>query len=277
MRLLLHADASRQWEPAATIAARLARATGGSVTVVTAERIKRRQQEVVRRADQLLGLPKPQFAVVAEPGLVEQVVPAVANRGAFDCLVLAPLGGLDWLTHGHIVARIVAHSRPSVLLARGGAVGYTKALVCTEGPGHGAKDLDAALALAAVFDMEVHVLHVLSQIALVEAAGAAGGGKAEADFLASDHEVAAHLRELRSRIAQAHVRGDAKVRVGPVQDEILAEVRQGGHDLLVIGAHARSADGALTRDIASWLVRHCPVSTLVVREPWDVPVPGRRP
>jgi len=242
MRLLLHADASRHWEPAATVAARLARATEGSVTVLTAERIKRRQQEVLKRAEQVLGLPKPQVEFRIQPGLVEQVIPEVAEELRCDLLVLAPLGGLDWLTHGHILSRIVGHTTSSVLLARGGAVGFTKALVATEGPGHGHKNLDAALALASVFDIEVHLLHVLSQPAVYDYIQK----QPETEFLDSEHEVATHLRELRRRVALAHVKGDAKVRVGPAQDEVLAE---------------------------AWLVRHCPVSTLVVREPW----PARSP
>ncbi|HEV8360698.1 MAG TPA: universal stress protein [Candidatus Thermoplasmatota archaeon] len=272
MRLLLHADASRQWEPAGAITARIARATGSHVTVLTAERVKRKQQEVLRRAEQVLGLPKSQLELRAEGGLVEHVVPKVAAEGRFDLLVLAPLGGLDWLTHGHILSLLVAHAETNALLVRGSGAGFAKALVATEGGPHGAADVEAALALAAIFDMEVHLLHVLSQIAIYDYI------KQQPDvaFLESGHAVAEHLRELRTVVAKAGRRGDAKVRVGPVQDEILHEVRDSGCDLLVIGAHRpEKEESLLTRDTSAWLLRHCPVSTLVVRDArW--PPPGSR-
>jgi nucleotide-binding universal stress UspA family protein len=264
MRLLLHVDATRHWEPAALLTARLARATSGHVTVVTAERVKRRQQEALRRAEQVLALDKAQLELRAEPGLVEQVLPDVANRRGFDLLVVGPLGGLDWLTHGHILSRLVAHTRTSVLLARGQQAGFTKALVATEGPEHGAANLAAAMQLAGVFEMQVHVLHVLSQIAIYDYIK----DQPEVEFLESDHPVAVHLRDLRKAILARGLRGEAKVRVGPVQDEVLHEVRDGGYDLLAVGAHGSDGERFLTRDLCGWLLRHCPVSTLVVRGPW---------
>lgn len=260
MRILLHADASRQWEPAASIAARLARAGGGQVTVVTAERVKRRQQEVLRRAESLLALPKEQLALRAVSGLLEQVVPKVANEG-FDLLVLAPLGGLDWLTHGHILSLLAARARTNTLLVRGAGAGFARALVATEGGPHGAVNLQAALELARVFDMQVHVMHVLSQVAIYDYI------KEHPDlaFLESEHPIARHLRDLRTEVLRAGRDGEAKVRVGPVEDEILAEVRDGQDDLLVVGAHG-GEESLLARDVASWLLRHSPVSTLVVRD-----------
>lgn len=274
MRLLLHVDASRQWESAAAIVARIARASGAQVTVLTAERIRRRQGEVLRRAEQVLGLPKAQVEFVAEPGLVEQVVPRVAQARRFDLMALAPLGGLDWLTHHHILSHLVGHARTSTLLVRGQAVGFRKALVCTEGGAHGAINVEAALGLAPIFELEVHVLHVLSQIAIYDYIKE----QPDVEFLESDHPSATHLRELRTRILRSGARGDAKVRVGPVQDEVLAELRDGDYDLLVIGAHSEDPEeGFLTRDIAGWLLRHCSVSTLVVREPLALPRPKGAP
>jgi nucleotide-binding universal stress UspA family protein len=260
MRLLVHVDASRHWEPAAAIAARIARTTHAKLT---AERVKRRQSKALRRADHVLGLPKHQVELRAEGGLVEHVVPRVANEGGYDLIVLSPLGGLDWLTHGHIMALLVAHTRANTLLVRDGA-GFEKSLVATAGGPHGAANVAAALSLASVFDMEVHLLHVLSQIAIYDYIKE----QPDLDLLESEHPAARHLRDLRGMVLRARGHGEAKVRVGPVQDEILAEVRDGKYDLLVIGGHA-AEDNFLTRDIAAWLLRHCPVSTLVVREPWE--------
>lgn len=268
MRILLHADSSRQWESAATITARIARATGAQVTVLTAERVRRKQTEVQRRADHLLGLPKGQLVPLSVGGIVEQVVPRIANEGKFDLLVLGPLGGLDWLTHGHILAYLVAAATPNTLLVRGSTVGFRRALVCTEGGPHGNSNAQAALDLAPIFGLEVHVLHVLSQVAIYDYIK----DQPEVDFLDSDHPSAQHLRALRTEVHRAGIQGDAKVRVGPVHEEVLQELREGGHDLLVVGGHAEGPEETfLTRDMAAWLLRHAPVSTLVVRDLWPWP------
>lgn len=269
----MNADASRHWEPAASIAGRIAQASRALVTVITAERVRRRQADVLRRAEQVLGLPRDQVELLARPGLVEQVVPEAANAARVDLLVLGPLGGLDWLTHRHILGRLVDHVEASTLVVRGEGKGFTKALVATEGGRHGFADAEAALALARVFPMEVHALHVLSQVAIYDYIKE----HPDVEFLESDHPAAKHLRELRAMVARAGCKGDAKVRVGAVQDEVLGEVGDAEADLLVIGTHMGEEDRFLARDLASGLLRHCSVSTLVARGPLGLAPEGQGP
>jgi nucleotide-binding universal stress UspA family protein len=69
---------------------------------------------------------------------------------------------------------------------------------------------------------------------------------------------------LNERGVPAQVKG----RVGPVLDEILAELRIGSYDLLVIGAHrvASALDRILLEDITDDLLDISPLPVLVVKE-----------
>jgi nucleotide-binding universal stress UspA family protein len=59
------------------------------------------------------------------------------------------------------------------------------------------------------------------------------------------------------------------LREGLVREEIMREAATGGYDLLVIGAHASQGwMSFLLDDIADYVVRKCPITTLVV---WGEP------
>lgn len=56
------------------------------------------------------------------------------------------------------------------------------------------------------------------------------------------------------------------LREGFPPDEILAQVEEGDHDLLVMGAHGRSGlRGALVGSVTGRVIRACPVPVLVAR------------
>ena len=61
---------------------------------------------------------------------------------------------------------------------------------------------------------------------------------------------------------------ELKGRVGPVIDEILAELRVGSYDLLVLGAHrvASALDRILLEDITDDLLDICPLPVLVAKD-----------
>lgn len=56
------------------------------------------------------------------------------------------------------------------------------------------------------------------------------------------------------------------LREGHPPEEILAQVEDGGHDLLVMGAHGRSGlRGALVGSVTGRVIRSCPTPVLVAR------------
>lgn len=266
VRTLLYVDDSDHWHSAARLLGEFVRHAGGHVTVTCSLLLPGSRQRAMRKAIDLLALPSAQVASLGRPGLVEYTLPETARQAKADLVVVGRLGSADRLTSG-LIAHLVAKRTPaSVLIARGHPQRIRKVLVCTEGSRHGASDFERAALVAKAFGAQLDVLHVVSQMGLT--------GRAHAeieedlrDFLHSDAAEAEHLRELDARRREERLEGRIIVRRGLVVEEILDALREGGHDLLVIGAHDIAGAGAhLYEDFASRILRASPVSTLVVRD-----------
>lgn len=266
MNILLYVDDSKHWHAAARALGEFVRTQGGHVTVLTTLWIQSKRRHALDDALRLLELPDDRVDTLHHAGLVENVVPAEARRGDYDLAVVGRLGSLDWLTNGLIAHLVVRRTPASVLLVRGRFEGVRRILVCTQGPRHGSEVLDRAARVARAFDAAVTVLHVASQMPLTYESEEEYADVRE-HFLDTDLPEAKHLLELRERLPTIGVRGDVKVRVGLVVEEILEEIHDGRHDMLVIGAHdPRGRGGLLYQDLASLLIRASPVSVLVVRD-----------
>ena len=266
IRLVLYVDDSRHWHPAAKLVGEFVRRAGGHVTVTSALLLPGGRQRAMDKAVEILGLPAEQVTTTGRPGIVEYTLPDVARKADADVVVVGRLGSADRLTSG-LIAHLVAKRTPaSVLIARGRPDALRKILVCTEGSRHGATDFERAATIAKAFGARLDVLHVASQMGLTDAARAEIDDDLR-DFLHSDAPEAEHLRDLEKRLAEKRLEGRILVRAGLVVEEILDALREGGHDLLVIGAHDIAAPGAnLYEDFASLILRSSPVSTLVVRD-----------
>lgn len=266
MRILLYVDDSKHWHPVGRAIGAFARRTGSHVTVLTTLWIKSHRQEALSEAERILDLPPAQVELKARVGLVENVVPDEVKKHPVDLVIVGRLGSLDWLTNGLIGHLIVRRTPASTLLVRGRLETARRVLVCTEGPRHGSADLVAGARLAEAFGAELTVLHVVSQFPLTYE-GTEALEEVTTHFLDTDIPEAKHLRDLAARFEELRVPARVKVRAGLVVDEILAELQEGGHELLVIGAHdPRGPEGYLYQDIAALLIRATPVSCLVVRD-----------
>ena len=112
----------------------------------------------------------------------------------------------------------------------------------------------------------ITLLHVLSQQSLVFE-GFPGRSLTVEDFLAGSTPEANTLRDAAALLRKRGVPTQLKGRVGPVIEEIMAELRIGGYDLLVIGAHqvASALDRILLEDITGDLLDISPLPVLVVK------------
>lgn len=263
-RVLLYVDDSPHWHAAARLLAAYVRVVGGEVTVTSAALLAGSRKRIMEHARDVLGLPAGQVRMVGRAGLVEHVLPDVAREVEADVVVVGRLGAADRVTSG-LIGHLIAKRTPcSVLIARGKPEVVRSVLVCTEGARHGAENFHRAARVAKTFGARLRVLHVLSQMSLL-AEGRAPGPTTK-EFLETDDPVAAHLRDLQRRMRQDGIDGDVEVRSGLVVEEVLDALREGKHDLLVIGAHQTEGEGLLYDDIASHILRSSPVSTLVVRD-----------
>lgn len=266
LRLVLYVDDSDHWATAARLLGDFVRRVGGHVTLTSSLLLPGSRERAMKRARQLLNLPADQVTMLGRAGIIEYTIPDVARESDADLVVVGRLGSADRLTSG-LIAHLIAKRTPaSVLIARGRPQGVRKILVATEGARHGGRVFDRAAIVAKAFGARLDVVHVASQMGLTDK------GREEIeedlrDFLHSDAPEAEHLRELEGRLRAQGIEGRVFVRAGLVVEEIVDAVREGGHDLLVIGAHDIAAPGAhLYEDFASLILRTSPVSTLVVRD-----------
>lgn len=266
LRLVLYVDDSVHWHTAARLVGRFVRFAGGHVTVTTSLLLSGSRQRAMEKAVQLLELPPEQVSMHGQAGIVEYTLPEVARKTDADLVIVGRLGSADRLTSG-LIAHLIAKRTPaSVLIARGRPEQIRKVLVCTEGSRHGATDFERAAQVAAAFGAQLDVLHVVSQMGLTDAARAEIEEDLR-DFTHSDAPEAEHLRELERLLGERGLKGSVIVRSGLVVEEILDAIREGGHDLLVIGAHDIGSPGShLYEDLASLILRSSPISTLVVRD-----------
>lgn len=262
-RILVYVDASQHWLAPVRTVGDYARATDASVTILTTEWSRTKREAAFARAKGILGLPEEKVTLASRVGLVEYVLPEV-SRG-HDLAVVGRVGSLDFLTNRLVSVHLARRSACDVLLVRGKAERLERILVATEGARHGEADVRTAARFAKALGARVTVLHVRSEMALTDDAHDELASAAAA-FLEGPSQTAEHLRKMQDLLVAEGVRGGVKVRYGTVVDEILAELSEGHHDLLVLGAHEKEGDETFYyEDISALLVRASPVSCLVVR------------
>jgi len=121
-----------------------------------------------------------------------------------------------------------------------------------------------AVGLAAIYDAEIHLLHVVSPIAT--------GGAYEyavdlGDIVKSMEEASMReLRKLASNITKPGLHVELHVRVGDVYDEIKRTIAMEKPDLIVMGTHGRNPiDAWFVGSTANHVVRRAPCPVLTVK------------
>ena len=155
---------------------------------------------------------------------------------------------------GSRVATVVRAVHASVLVARRPPAHVQRILAAVSGGALTAAVIRAGLDLERAFGASATFFHVAPEVALpFERSGAAGTQQAEDPALAARQLLAVPGRKLVER-------------EGLVVDEVIAEVEQGAHDLLVVGAAPeRGPAGWGREDTTERLLLACPVSVLIVR------------
>ena len=153
-------------------------------------------------------------------------------------------------------SKVIAQSlEPSVLRVQGLVRPINRILVASGGDRHTFQDVHITAQLAAPLKASVTILHVISQQSLVFE-GLVPHHLSVGDFLAGNSPEATTLRKAAAILQDYGITSEIKGRVGPIVDEILDELRTGGFDLLVIGAHqvASVLDRILFEDITGDLL-----------------------
>jgi nucleotide-binding universal stress UspA family protein len=192
---------------------------------------------------------------------------------SYDLIVKSDFGkgwGLLKMHLGSDTRIIVSKVELPLLLARHYTKSIERVLICTGGEETSADTLKVGGRLVSFSKAQVCVLHVMSQLAL------------DVDSLADDlRDTAQTAIQRRTReglhlawaVDQVQKAGASApvipiLRHGLVLDQVIAELREGKYDLLVIGSHhvsgrSRTLD-AFLEDVASDLVSETSCSVLII-------------
>ena len=200
-------------------------------------------------------------------GDAQAAILGAAREQQYDLVIFGrlhqPIGRLLPGAHSKAIAQRL---EPSVLRVHGPARPIQRILLASGGDYHTFDDISIAARLAVPLGASITLLHVLSQQSLVFE-GFPGRSLTVEDFLAGSTPEANTLRDAAALLRTRGVPTQLKGRVGPVIEEIMAELRIGGYDLLVIGAHqvASALDRILLEDITGDLLDISPLPVLVVK------------
>lgn len=266
MRILLYAGPAPSREAVLQFSTQIVQRCATSLTLVAGGGAERRAllEDAVAR----LGVPDSVPVKLSPlPGNSQTAILAAARAEAYDMVILGrlhqPLGRLLPGTRSKAIAQRL---EPSVLRVHGPPRPIRRILLASGGDFHTFADADVAAQIAGPLGAHVTLLHVVSQQSLLFE-GFPGRGRGAEMPLSDESPEAKTLREAVARLRERHVACDLKGRVGPVLDEILAELRVGSYDLLVIGAHrvASALDRILLEDITDDLLDVSPLPVLVVK------------
>ncbi len=191
----------------------------------------------------------------------------------FDLAVFGPPGRAwtrlsRWRQRGSLSAALPISS----LLVQGEARGITRALICTGGDETVIADARLTAQLARRAAAPATILHVLSQVPLIFGRGTDREQITDA-FAATGAPEMKHMRAAADVLKADGVEAAIKIRIGLVVEEIVAELAEGGYDLLVVGAHRSHGlvERLLLEDVTADIVPHSPVPVLVVKTAQKAP------
>ena len=266
MRILLYAGPAPSREAVLQFSGQIVQHCATSLTLVTGGGAERRP--LLEDAATRLHIPAHvPVTLSALAGNSQTAILAAARAQPYDLVILGrlhqPLGRLLPGSHSKAIAQRL---EPSVLRIHGPVRPIRRILISSGGDYHTFADVDVAAQIAGPLGATITLLHVVSQQSLLFEGFQARRGTIES-LLADNSSEALTLRQATIRLRDRGVACELKGRVGPVLDEILAELRAGSYDMLVIGAHrvASALDRILLEDITDDLLDVSPLPVLVVK------------
>jgi nucleotide-binding universal stress UspA family protein len=253
MKVLVYVDPAPRGEWAISLAEKLLLPLRSEAILLATEEDAKLQRDLLdRAAGRLSGLSLENRlrAGPAERAVVEEA------RASSAALVLVPPAGrnaLQRLLRGSRVLSVIRGVGTSVLIARRPGARLERLLVGVGGGGESVRLVRDAGALARRLGASVVLLHVATRVELPSSLA-----PAEPAALPRLEEAARALEELG-------VSYSIRRREGFAVEEILDELEEGAHDLLVLGVPERGEDRPVQDDLTRRLALRSPVSVLVLR------------
>lgn len=277
MELLLCTNGSSSSKVALQIGADFAAALDLPTTVLGIAESSRTQEDIRIEVERTLeklraaGI-KVEGRVVA--GQAQQIIPAEAERGHY----LTAVGALDpplWrrLLRGPTMRHLLDALKGPVLCVFHvqEVTPVKKVLICSGGLHHADAAIDLGAQIAAAFNAQVTLLHVVTPHAhfpthlrdiLVSPAA----------YLQSDTLYARNLQQAMAKLEGLNLSVDFQVRSGEPLLEIMHVAQAGDYDLLVVGSHsAVTGPAQLIGDITHRIVERVRRPVLVVKNSQEYP------
>ncbi|MGH2537297.1 MAG: universal stress protein [Candidatus Promineifilaceae bacterium] len=244
-RILIATGGAPHSGKAVALGGEVAQTAGGRVTILMVARgpdEAARAQTVLAEARARLADSVGHVETKLRLGDPAEEIIAEAAEGDYDLLVMGerPAHRLIARVRGTVRERVLGHIRSAVLIAKGEARHIHHILLCDSGA-HSPSALSHFIRNFADWlheDVEVTVLHVMSQISAAPGLPHTGQLHADAELLIREQTPEGEWLERDIEVLGGeYVRPRAQIRHGLVVDEILNEAREGNYDLVVIGAH----------------------------------------
>ena len=196
---------------------------------------------------------------------------AVAH--AYDLVIVGGGGQHHGLLHfkvGSTTSKLARKLHTHFLVARNIPNQVKKVLVCTGAEAPAVDTMRVSGQMLAGLPAEITVLHVMSQISLKPGSIPEELIATAETAIAKNTREGQHLQRAMQQLSQAGITGSIipRLRHGLVVDEVLAEVRQGKYDIMVVGAHYQPGQnrwlGILLDDVTDQLINQAPCSVLIV-------------
>lgn len=273
MQLLLCHDGTSGSEAAVALGSRLATQLRAQVTVLGASDQPEREAAVARALDDVCGSLR-SAGLTCEPlprtGTPVDGIVAQATQETYDLVVIGPLEQrrLNRWLHGTLVRRVLSEVTTPVLIVPADRPVLRDILLCSGDLWYPAKTIALVAQIAQATGAHVTLLYVTPQALLhypilhdVEDAWGA--------LLQTDTPQGQNLKAGRDHLRGLGIETGVRLRHGPVEAQILAEIREGEYDLVALGS-TYSAHGLrhhFVNSITDFVVEHAARPVLVVRNP----------
>jgi sulfate/thiosulfate transport system ATP-binding protein len=268
-RLLLLVDDTPQSAYAATLCEKVAAASGARLTVLSGSGSE--SSTPISRLRE--SLPPADLRISVADGDLTQRALAELDRIGYDLVFLPGSFGADsenlsrgrrGKNGGRLESReIAANCSVPMLVAQGEPRETRRVLLCTAAGEPGKRDVLLGAQLARSLGARVTLLHV------EHADPRWGSGEPAAETTATRRArawIERHLEQGLRTLRGQGVAAESRIRYGEPLSEILAEVAEGDHDMIVVGAHReRTYLDAPERDLVAGLVHRADRPVLIVK------------
>jgi nucleotide-binding universal stress UspA family protein len=270
MRILLCSEGSQQAENAVNFGAAIAEACRAETTLLgilekkhdaakLLSSLKNSQVEAERR--------NLRCALVTREGDPIDEIIAATNESNYDLVVIGAVrkGFRGSYSMSSKAYRIIRRIQPPVLAVTGSASRITKILICTGGKNYIDKALRLTGEIAKGTGASVTLLHVLGEPPAIYSHLPKMVETTE-HVLASSSELGTNLRRSSELLESIGVKMEFRLRRGGVLDQVIAEIEDGGYELVVTGsALSRTFRSYVLGDLTRELVNRVNCAVLVTR------------